>query len=99
MAGVIPSYRTYRPRGFVSFTHIIVQVGTLLGALYGYIVSDVTFFAGLSHSNYHLCFLDLVNIPHEPIWSRGDGDGSCESSNLKARFSNGCSSPTFPLAG
>jgi hypothetical protein len=55
VAGVIPSYRTYRPRGCVSFTHIIAQVGTLLGALYGYIVSDIGFFlAGLSHSNYHL---------------------------------------------
>lgn len=28
----------------VSLSHIIAQVGTLLGALYGYIVSDVSFF-------------------------------------------------------
>jgi hypothetical protein len=27
LAGVIPSYRTYRPRGFVSFTHIIYCLG------------------------------------------------------------------------
>ena len=44
LAGVIPSYRTYSPRGCISFTHIIAQVGTLLGALYGYIVSDVSLF-------------------------------------------------------
>jgi hypothetical protein len=33
-----------------------------------------------------LCFLDRVDMPHEPIWSCGDGDGSCESSNFTGTF-------------
>jgi hypothetical protein len=44
------------------------------------------FFSRTFHLNYHLCFLDLVDMPLEPIWSRGDGDGSCEFNNFKGTF-------------
>jgi hypothetical protein len=65
------------------FTHILCQAGTILGALYAYIVSDVRRFSTCTSIPTIMDVSDLASMSYEPIWSRGDGDGSCELWNVK----------------
>lgn len=55
----------------------MAQTGTILGAVYAYIVSGFRRFSGLVYLPIANLLLDLGDVPCESIRPRDHGDGSC----------------------